>query len=278
MSVKGSATTPCSPPYDEAMARAPDPFKPPPERTFTKGEVNRAGKLICEFFYGPPRKEGAPLGGHEPGKLVDAMYAVTWWKQLHARPLSRVGAGLRYHVVQEDGAINGRVDVAQRLKKRDTIIGKLDRYPRMELTQMHDIGGVRATLPSLACLNAVSRRLKKTWTITRSRDYVAEPKSSGYRAIHHDVVRDGVVIEVQLRTIRQHVWANQVEDDGRKLETGYKFGFGSEQVHDYYRIMGEAFYLLDRDEDLPESLMAELRAAYAKIQPILRPDDPGSQS
>lgn len=260
------------------MARKPDPFKPPPERTFTKGEVNRAGTLVCEFFYGPPRKVGAPLRGFDPEKLVDAMYAITWWKQLHARPLSRVGAGLRYHVIQEEGAIQGKIDVAQRLKKRDTIIGKLDRYPRMELTQMHDIGGVRATLPSLACLNAVSRRLKKTWTIRRSRDYVAEPKPSGYRAIHHDVVRGGVVIEVQLRTVRQHVWANQVEDDGRKLGTGYKFGFGSEQVHDYYRIMGDAFYLLDRDEELPEPLMEELRAAYAKIQPILRPDEPRSQS
>lgn len=111
-----------------------------------------------------------------------------------------------------------------------------------------------------------------------TRDYVAEPKPSGYRAIHHDVVRDGVVIEVQLRTLRQHVWANQVEDDGRKLGTGYKFGFGSNEIHDYYRAVGEAFYLLDRGEDLPDRLMKELRSSYAKIQPILRPDDARNQS
>jgi hypothetical protein len=205
------------------------------------------------------------------------MYAITWWKQRHARPLSRVAASLRYHVVKEDGHVGGRIDVAQRLKKRDTIIDKLHRFENMKLTQMHDIGGVRATLPSLDCVTAVSRRLRKNWAIARTRDYIAEPKSSGYRAIHHDVFRDGVFIEVQLRTVRQHAWANQVEDDGRRLETGYKFGFGSEDIHDYYRLMGRTFYLVDRDEELPVSLLRELRDAYAKIQPILRPGGSRSQ-
>lgn len=260
------------------MARKPDPFKPPPERTFTKGQVNRAGKMVCAYFYGPPIKEGAEFDGYDPKALVEAMYAITWWKQQHARPLSQVAASLRYHVLREKGQVKGRIDVAQRLKKRDTIIDKLHRFENMKLTQMHDIGGVRATLPSLACVHAVSRRLRKNWKIARTRDYIAEPKSSGYRAIHHDVLRGGVFIEIQLRTVRQHVWANQVEDDGRRLGTGYKFGFGAEEIRDYYRIMGDAFNLLDRGEELPEPLMEELRSAYAKIQPILRPDDPRSQS
>jgi ppGpp synthetase/RelA/SpoT-type nucleotidyltranferase len=260
------------------MPREPDPFKPPPGLSFTKGQVNRAGRLISDYFSNPSEDPEDPFLGHDPDELVRAMFAITWWKGRHARPLSRVAAGLRYHVIQEDGAVEGRIDVAQRLKKRDTIIGKLHRYPRMELTQMHDIGGVRATLPSLAALNAVSRRLKKTWTIKKTRDYISAPKPSGYRAVHHDVLRDGVVIEVQLRTVRQHAWANQVEDDGRRLGIGYKFGFGSEQAQDYYRVMGEAFHVLDRGEELPEGLRGELRSSYAKIQAILRPDDPRSQS
>jgi ppGpp synthetase/RelA/SpoT-type nucleotidyltranferase len=143
---------------------------------------------------------------------------------------------------------------------------------------MHDIGGVRATLPSLGCVAAVSRRLRKNWTIVKTRDYISKPKESGYRAIHHDVLRDGVFIEVQLRTVRQHAWANQVEDDGRRQGTGYKFGFGSEEVHAYYRAVGEAFHLLDRDEELPERLTEELSEDYEKIQQFLRSDDPRSQN
>ena len=251
-----------------------DVFKPPPERSYTKGAVNRAGDVLRDAFHGP-RIAGSPFGGgREVGEVVAAMEAVTWWKQEHAGPLSKVAANLRYHVMREDGEVEGRIDVAQRLKKRDTIIDKLQRYPKMQLTRMHDIGGVRATLPSLPCLIAVSRRLRKTWKIAATRDYIASPKDSGYRAIHHDVVRGGKVIEVQLRTIRQHAWANQVEDDGRALGTGYKFGFGSEDIHAYYRAVSEVFWAVDSEQPLPEGLRDELRARYDKIKDVLRPSTP----
>jgi putative GTP pyrophosphokinase len=262
--------------YDGGVSPpARDLWTPPPERTYSKEAVNKAGQLLRGFFH-TPRAEGQEiLDGWDGNELVDAMYAVTWWKQQHAHPLSMVAANLRYHVAKEEGAIDGRLDVAQRLKKRDTIIDKLNRYPKMKLTRMHDIGGVRATLPTLPCLYAVSRRLRKTWTMAGSpRDYIAEPKSSGYRAIHHEVRRGGKVIEVQLRTIRQHAWANQVEDDGRSLGTGYKFGFGSEDIHAFYRAMSDVFWTLDSDQPLSDELRADLNARYDKIRDVLRPQTP----
>lgn len=251
--------------------RKPDIWKPPPHKTFTNGEVNRAGRLIAGFFHEERDEDVGLWDEYDKDQVFEAMEAVTWWKQLHAVPLSRVAANLRYHVGQEDGELDGKIDVAQRLKKRDTIINKLDRFPRMQLTQMHDIGGVRATLPSLSCLNAVSRRLKKTWTVARTRDYVAKPKDSGYRAIHHEVRRDGRVIEVQLRTFRQHAWANQVEDDGRALGTGYKFGFGSEGIHDYYRVISDVFFRMDSEQLIDPELQQRLQQSYDKIKDVLRP-------
>ena len=237
--------------------------------------MNRAGDVLRAAFHSPREQEGDVFGGGKSAdEVIEAMEAVTWWKQEHAGPLSKVAANLRYHVTKENGAIEGRIDVAQRLKKRDTIIDKLQRYPKMQLTRMHDVGGVRATLPSLGCLTAVSRRLRKTWTIATTRDYIAVPKDLGYRAIHHDVVRGSKVIEVQLRTIRQHAWANQVEDDGRMLGTGYKFGFGCEDIHAYYRAVSEVFWAQDSDQSLPEGLQDELRARYEKIKGVLRPSTP----
>lgn len=193
------------------------------------------------------------------------MVAVTWWRGLHARPLSRVAANLRYHVAAEDAAVSGRIDVTQRLKRRPTIFNKLEREPTMQLTQMWDIGGVRARLPSLHHLQAVSRRLRKTWTIVRTKDYIKEPRSSGYRAVHHIVRRNGRLIEVQLRTVLQDAWANQVEDDSRRLATGYKFGGGEEGVHDYYRSVSEAFAVLDRGEDLSPELVTAINEGYASV-------------
>jgi len=202
-------------------------------------------------------------------ELVRAMTAVTWWRGLHTGPLTKVAANLRYHVAKEGGQIDGRIDVSQRLKRRPTMIDKLAREPQMNLTQMADIGGVRARLPSLAHVQAVSRRLAKTWTVVRTRDYVTHPKASGYRAIHHVVRRDGRLIEVQLRTVRQDAWANQVEDDGRDRGVGFKFGFGAPEVHAYYVVMAEAFEALDRGRQLTPDLVARLNEAFTAARPLL---------
>ena len=106
--------------------------------------------------------------------------------------------------------------------------------------------------------------MRKTWTITRSKDYVKEPRSSGYRA-HHIVRRSGRLVEVQLRTIRQDAWANQVEEDSRRLAIGYKFGGGEEAVHDYYRLFSEAFAVLDRDEALSSELITAINESRERV-------------
>jgi len=202
-------------------------------------------------------------------EILDAFYAITWWRSLHARPLSSIAAGLRYHVAQEGGEVGGRIDVTQRLKRRSTIIDKLTREPSMEVTQFHDIGGVRARLPSLSHVYAVSRRLRKTWTIVKTRDYVVNPKPSGYRALHVIARRNGFAVEVQLRTVLQDAWANQVEDDGRQIGIGLKFGAGAADIHSYYVAISDAFALLDRGEPLPDDLVAVLNERYAIIKNIL---------
>jgi putative GTP pyrophosphokinase len=243
-----------------------DPFKPPDDAAFSNGQVNRAGQLLRRFYARPPVKKGEDIfAGFDVDELVDAMIAVTWWRSLHAKPLSKVAANLRYHVGAENAGVEGHIDVTQRLKRRPTIINKLEREPTMQLTQMWDIGGVRARLPSLSHLSAVSRRLRKTWTVVRVKDYVAEPRSSGYRALHLIVKRAGRLIEVQLRTELQDAWANQVEKDSRRMGIGFKFGTGEEEVHDYYRVVSDSFAALDRGEDLSAEQVTAINERYARV-------------
>lgn len=139
----------------------------------------------------------------------------------------------------------------------------------MQVAQMHDIGGVRALLPNLAHVYAVSRRLRKTWTIVRVRDYIADPKPSGYQALHLIVRRGGYPVEVQLRTVLQDAWANQVEEDGRQIGVGLKFGAGTAEIHAYYLAVSNAFAFLDRGEAIPDDLEARLNELYAKIRGTL---------
>lgn len=63
----------------------------------------------------------------------------------------------------------------------------------------------------------------------------------------------------------QDAWANQVEEDSRRLAIGYKFGRGDEDVHDYYRVVSEAFAALDRGEDLSKELIAAINESYARV-------------
>jgi putative GTP pyrophosphokinase len=249
-----------------------EPSGSPEELAFTKGEVDRAGQILRRWY---ARDRAADTEDLEAGPdgLAEATIAVTWWRGLHARPLSRVAADLRRHVGAE---VPGRIDVTQRLKRRPTIADKLEREPGMRLTRMQDIGGVRATLPSLAQLEAVSGRLHDSGMIARTKDYVAEPRSSGYRAVHHVVRSGGLLLEVQLRTIRQDAWANQVEEDGRRLRVGYKFGAGEAEVHDYYRLFSEAFAALDEDRTLGPDLITAVKDGRARVgDMLLRPTSGG---
>ncbi len=248
--------------------------RPAAEPPFSKGQVNRAGHVLLDLAVAASRQDADRAGGRiGPEEIVLAFQAVRWWRTLHARPLSNVAANLRYHVDKEVGRVDDRIEVTQRLKRWTTIIDKLAREPKMQLTQMQDIGGVRAVLPSLHHVFAVSRRLRKTWTIIRVRDYISEPKPSGYRALHLIVRRGGYPIEVQLRTILQDAWANQVEDDGRQIGVGLKFGAGAAEIHSYYVAISDAFALLDRGETLSKEMEATLNARYAKIRESLPRED-----
>lgn len=145
------------------MARKPDPFKPAPGATYSKEEVNRAGELLASWHEAPTGDDGTPgFDGWDTDELFQAYECATWWREQHARPLSNVAAGLRYHLEQEDALVEGRVDVTQRLKRRVTMINKLNRERGMKLARMEDIAGVRARLPDLQHLQLVSRRLRKT--------------------------------------------------------------------------------------------------------------------
>lgn len=204
-------------------------------------------------------REGVKLAvdAFNDDELEHAWSALTWWRSLHARPLSSVAANLRYHVSQEQGQVNGRIEVAQRLKRLPTIVEKLERE-QGRVTQMHDIGGVRALLPNQRHVYTLSRRLRKTWKIVRFRDYIAEPKSSGYRALHLIVDRSGFAIEVQLRTIAQDIWANVVENQSREHGVGFKFGAGPAEAHATFVALANTLAQFDRGELSQEELLATL--------------------
>jgi putative GTP pyrophosphokinase len=191
------------------------------------------------------------------------------WRKLHAVPLRNASANLRHYVRPYMAQGVGVVSVTQRLKKYSTIVDKQERYPTMRLTKMEDIGGVRAVLATQTDADDISRKLRKNWKISRYRDYVRTPKESGYRALHLTAVKQGMRIEVQLRTYLQDYWANQVERDSRHLRVDYKSGKGNDEVHAYYVSMSELLVMREASTVPSEAFNEELRRRYMLAQPYL---------
>ncbi|MDE0375376.1 MAG: RelA/SpoT domain-containing protein [bacterium] len=132
------------------------------------------------------------------------------------------------------------LDVSRRLKRLPTIEDKLRRLPTMDLSSMQDIGGCRAVLATQEQVQQVVKRfcrnsLRRNKQADKIRDYVASPKSSGYRAIHIYTRYHDRRIEVQLRTREQDSWAKVVELLTSMTGIDFKNGDGPDKVHELLR-------------------------------------------
>jgi ppGpp synthetase/RelA/SpoT-type nucleotidyltranferase len=146
------------------------------------------------------------------------------WRRAHAYVLNTFQMRLR----NVRGRFGPQVQIAQRHKRKPTIVDKLSREPSMQLSKMHDIAGCRAICTSISEL----RQFRDLFLNTRSKhihcnhnsdrfDYIANPKESGYRGVHEvfEVFLDsesgsrwnGLKVELQFRTKAQHAWATAVE-------------------------------------------------------------------
>ncbi len=235
------------------------------------GQINKACRRLSELRAATIAGEVKidALARDEIQAFMRDIGLVEGWRERHAGPLRNANANLRHYVRPHFVRNAEIVSVTQRLKKLSTILDKLQRYPTMRLTGMEDIGGVRAVLPTQAAADDVSRRLRKNWKVHRYRDYVRAPKDSGYRAVHLIVVKQGVKIEVQLRTYLQDYWANQVERDSRHLRIDYKSGKGHDAVHAYYVAMGDFLAMREAGQPPSQEFSAELRRRYVAAQPYL---------
>jgi putative GTP pyrophosphokinase len=207
---------------------------PPIANQISNSAADRAGTILRNYV-APAEDEGPQI---EPRRLLGAYETAEAYRALHAYPLTRVTLGVRSMTRTATGGDAYRP--GQRFKRMDRIIWKLLRHPHMRLSQMEDIGGCRVVLPSIEVVYAVAARITKTWNQTaRATDYIAQPKQDGYRGYHIVEKRDGRFIEVQLRTVGQHEWAQAIEE--YEPITGYRLkdGSGPVDLREYLRVASD---------------------------------------
>lgn len=232
-----------------------------------------------------PSKSQVRNAGKRIAKVADIHSAdqsdvdiVDEWRRAHLRPLSAIAMWLRKPSIDATG-----LAPAQRLKRRSTVLDKLIQGRASDASTMHDLGGCRLIFPDLQSLQDFREYLetgtRAAHTLQHERDkydYIASPKSTGYRGVHYvygympssvsNSELTGLTVELQLRTDTQHAWATSVEIADLVLGARTKFEDGSGQYGEFFRIASE---LLTRRHEgmtgcMPELSDAELKIAFHK--------------
>lgn len=247
------------------------PTYPPPP--ISKREVNRAGKRIAD-----------DAGSDRDLNLVDQ------WRASHGYVINTFQIFFKRRVEKS----SAKIEFAQRLKRRITVIDKINRKhpsgnPLMsDVTSMHDFAGCRLIFESVEDLNEFRTYVHSTKSMKNvahklkhnpeKYDYISHPKASGYRGIHdvyahfpraHRRGSDankpwhGLLVEVQYRTRVQHAWATALEISD--IIDGQKTKFELQET-DRVRFFALASEILARHHEGIANAMVEMETSDLSME------------
>jgi ppGpp synthetase/RelA/SpoT-type nucleotidyltranferase len=106
--------------------------------------------------------------------------------------------------------------VTYRIKRFESIIGKLYRFPKMDFSRMWDIGGCRCIVNNNEEVYRLKELIEKSdiLEIRAQNDHIETPKPDGYKSLHLYIylkTDPNKVIELQIRNKEDHNWATLVE-------------------------------------------------------------------
>jgi len=235
---------------------------------YTRREVNEAGRLLANAE-----------SSHDVPE--DALEIINNWRSAHSWPLNTFKLGL----VKKARQVSQSCTVAQRLKRLSSIAAKLQRFPEMKLSQMQDIAGCRAIVPSVAHVRQLVKLFQKSdikHQALQADDYITNPKDSGYRSVHlkykyfsdKNQAYNNLKVEIQLRSRLQHAWATAVETAGLFTDQALKSSQGSEDWLRFFALMGSAIALREKTPLVPNTphsrgaLKREISEYAQKLQVI----------
>lgn len=199
---------------------------------YSKKQINKAGQIIANSDSSQEDRN-------------NALEIINNWRATHAYPLHVINAGLRRG--------NPNAIVVQRLKRLESITGKIERFPEMQLYKMQDLGGCRVIVDTIdQVYDAVSRykNSRIRHILKREYDYIQNPKESGSRSYHMvyqfqsdkiETYNKNMLIEIQFRTKLQHIWATAVEMMGIYTKTNLKSSIGNKDILRFFTLISSLF-------------------------------------
>lgn len=120
-----------------------------------------------------------------------------------------------------------------RLKTLESTVAKLVRQPTVRLSQIQDIAGTRLIVDVLSAQDAAVAELLRDFPGASLDDRRSRP-SHGYRAVHviARATHAGRLVEIQVRTEIQDLWAQISEKLADRYGLDVKYGGGPNDVQD----------------------------------------------
>jgi len=115
-------------------------------------------------------------------------------------------------------------------KSTASVVDKL-RRESIRLSQMQDIAGCRLVVPDIESQNRIGELLRTNFEHVTVVDRRGRP-SHGYRAVHLIVRCNGKLVEIQVRTEAQHLWAEISEKLADRFDPALKYGAGPAEPRD----------------------------------------------
>ncbi len=225
------------------------------EVKYSKKQIDKAGETII-------REDLSEEERRHCLEIIDN------WRAAHAFPMNTFTINLKKKIEGVQGPI-----VVQRLKRLDTIINKLVRHPHMKLSRMQDLGGCRVILPKIEDVYEMRDKIVKSrirHKLHNEKDYIKSPNpNTGYRGIHliyeyrsdRNTKYNGLLIEIQLRSRLQHMWATAVESVGMFTRNGLKFNQGEKDWIRFFQLTSCVFSFQEEGKKLntlPDTLQQML--------------------
>lgn len=195
------------------------------------------------------RRAGDYLIGDTPNleNFFEASEILVNWRSSHAYPLQSMLGYYRKKAFEVDP----NAVVAKRLKRTPSILAKLQREDGMKLDRMEDIGGCRIVVSNKNQVYQIRNAIVDGSTrniLRRERDYIRQPKPSGYRGIHLVYRYNGSkqqfsthFVELQIRSKVQHSWATAVEVVGTFTGQSLKASKGHDAWLNFFKLASIAF-------------------------------------
>lgn len=154
-----------------------------------------------------------------------------------------------------------------RLKRIDSIVRKLTRL-ETGLDRLQDIAGCRIIVDSIAQINSIVEKIDNhpSLKIKRTRNYIQNPRDSGYKSYHVIVEKIGFEhqVEIQIRTRNHHYWATFVEIIDHTFDIKIKEGDENKKIMRIHKLLSKSEENKLTEEEIIELVYLEKEKGILK--------------